>query len=463
MRRILPFALLALTGCDRCATEVINGIPDPVDQIDIFDQKQAAKVDVLWLSDNSPTMQAEQKKLANGFKDFFNQLVISSVDYHMGVITQDINDHGVLRPYTGPAVEGAAPGVRFLSSATPCSNPDVDITGLATEADIDAALLAPCPAQLVFRNLIQTGLGTAVFEQSFVQAAAALGVNDVDPVTGLPANDPPPENAGFIRPDAALYIVFVSDEDEGAKNDGTPVRYYQRLFESLKGAGNENKVAIAAITGYPAQARPGASAPPPIDEACAVLETTFDAVTTNDDPRAASFLEDLRTFSNGCFDEQDPAHSAASFAETGGRYIELACRSGGVVANMCSSDYSKALDALGANAAGLLRKFPLSKSQELVEWGADCIPDTQDDINLDCDGDQKTNGPLDAPLCVTALGIPPIETATAPHLVPRDDNNGWSLEAATNSIRFNGGFVPKPGTQVQIRYGMKPANRKCGQ
>jgi hypothetical protein len=439
--------LAASTACDRCGTEVIGGLPQPVDQVDVFEQKQAAKVDVLWMVDNSESMDAEQKKVAERFNEFFSQLIRSAVDYHIGVVTSDPNDNGVLRAYTGPSVNGCS-NCRFITTDVSCDNPAVDISSVSN-SEIDGLLEDECQAQLVFRKLVSVGIEGSSSEQGFPQAAAALGAKDVDPATGLPLNNPPPENEGFIRPDAALYIVFVSDEEEGDKEDGTPVRYYQRLFESLKGAGNENKVAIAAITGYPTD-NPDL---PPIGEVCNVLQTTFDSNNGNDDPRASLLIEEMRNnFRAGCFDEEAPEGEAAGHAETGGRYLELACRTGGVVANMCEADYTTALDALGANAAGLIRKFPLSHSVLEIEWGGDCQPDTEDDVFIDCDDDGKTNGPLDGPLCVTAADL----TESEPHLVPRDPNAGWDLEASTNSVRFDGGFLPKPGTQVQIRYLLRP-------
>ncbi len=454
----LSLALGALAaGCDRCAVEPITSIPDAVDQVDVFDQKQAAEVDVLWMIDNSPSMEAEQKKIAERFNDFFNELLVSAVDYHIGVISSDAAEGGVLRAYTGPPV-GGCNGCRFVTKDTPCDNPSVDISGLSSEQEIDDKLATECPAQLVFRNLAQTGSDGPPNEKGFLQAAQALGVADVDPATGMPLNDVPTENAGFLRPEAALYIVFVSDEDEGEKENGAPVRYYQRLFESLKGAGNENKVAVAAITGFP-----DADPPAPLADVCSILQTTFDANNANDDPRANALVEALRNYPDGCNDEQAGPNDSNSFAETGGRYIELACRTGGVIADMCKADYSTALDALGANAAGLLRKFTLSLNQADIEWGSDCIPDTADDIALDCDEDGKKDGPLDGPICVKALGIQgACESTDSAHLVPRDDNCGWTLEVATNSIRFNGGFIPEPGTQVEVRYLKKPANRRCG-
>jgi len=438
-------------GCDRCQTEVINGIPDAVDQVDVFEQKKAARVDILWMVDNSGSMVAEQKKIAERFNDFFNQLLISAVDYHIGVVSSDLGENGVLRQYTGPQV-GGCNGCRFLTKDVPCDNPDVDISGLTDEASIDAKLADDCPAQLVFRNLVQTGSSGPAIEQGFKQVATALGAFHVDPATGLPLRDVPAENADFIRDDASLYIVFVSDEDEGDKDQGPPVRYFQRLFESLKGPGNENKVAVAAITGYPTD-----NPPAPIADVCGVLESG------GADPRENAVIATLNDFQNGCRDPDAPANDSNAFAETGGRYIELACATGGVVADMCDADYNTALDALGANAAGLLRKFTLSLSQDQIQWGNDCVADTQDDIALDCDNDGKTNGALDGPVCVTALGIQgDCETQNAAHLVPRDDTCGWTLEGATNSIRFNGGFIPEPNSEVQVRYLKRPENQPCG-
>lgn len=455
MRRILLLVALAtVAGCDRCQTEVIEGVPQATDQVDVFEQKQAAEVDVLWMVDNSGSMAAEQAKVAERFNQFFSQLIRSAVDYHIGVVTSDPAENGVLHVYDGPPVDGCN-ACRFITKDVACANPDVDITDLTDETAIENKLLDECPAQLVFRKLVRVGIEGSPFEEGFPQAAAALGAKDVDPATGIPLGNPPPENEGFLRQNASLYIVFVSDEDEGAKNDGTPVRYYQRLFESLKGAGNENKVAIAAITGYPFD-----DALPPIGDVCGVLQTTFDTNVANDDARAASLVEALRDFGDGCVDLEGDPNDGNSRAETGGRYIELACRTGGVVANMCDADYSSALDALGANAAGLLRKFTLSRPQAEIAFGSDCQPYTDDDQPLDCDDDGSTNGPLDGPICVTAVGL----EGTDPALVPRDDVNGWTFEGPTNSVRFDGGFLPKPGSSVEIRYIIRSRNdlRTCG-
>lgn len=448
----LPVLLLSLTyGCD-CDPEVINQIAVPTTQDDVFEQKSAAQVDILWMIDNSGSMAAEQEKVADRFNQFFNQLIISGVDYHIGVITSDPRDGGILQQYNGPAVADCA-ACRFITKDVACANPEVDVTDLNTEAEIESRLLAECPAQLVFRKLIKVGVNGSSFEEGFVQASQALGARTIDQTTGFPDGNVPTENAGFIRPEASLYIVFVSDEEEGAKQDGTPVRYYQRLFEGLKAAGNENNVAVAAITGYPID-----NAPAPIEEVCEILSTTFDNNPGNDDPRAGAVKEALANFNNGCVDVEGTPGDDNAFAEVGGRYIELACRTGGVVANMCEADYSTALDALGANAAGLLRKFTISLPSRLND-GADCALFTADDaeLNQDCDGDDLRNGESDGPMCVTAQCI----GDSAPRLMQHDVD--WIWEESTSSVRFSGRCVPAPNTNVNVTYGIRAENdTSCG-
>lgn len=454
----LPLVLSLSTmaaACEICEVAEIGQIPVPDDVVDVFEQKQAAQVDILWVIDNSESMAAEQSKIAGRFADFFRQLIVSRVDYHIGVITTDPAENGELRPYEGTAVQGCDPaaGCRWITNQVSCANPDVTTTGL-NELEVEQLLLDECQAQAVFRKLITAGIDGSSFEEGFTVAAMATGANVIDAATGLPTGQVPQVNQGFLRPNASLYIVFVSDEDEGAKQDGSPVFYYYRLFESLKGAGNENLVSVSAITGWPRS-----DTLPDLSEVCGVLATTFDGNPANDAPEAAAIKEAL-TSGGGCVDESGQANDPNAFAETGSRYIELACRTGGVVANMCDADYSVALDRLGANAAGLLRKFTLSKGAN-IRAGADCVPFTEDDDVhfLDCDDDGSTAGELDDIICVSARRID--SEPGDENLVKRDVD--WTWEPSTNSIRFDGSFVPAPGSQVTIRYREREQGQQCAQ
>ena len=451
MRRFVPalvLSLVAFSSCRNCDPEVTPRLGGG-EQIDVFEQKAAAQVDILWVVDNSQSMESEQNKIASAFNQFFSQLITSQVDYHIGIVTTDPAERGVLRQYQGPTVNGCT-GCRFVTKDIACPNPATDVSALTAEVAIEAQLGAECPAQLVFRKLIRVGIEGSAFEQGFVQAATALGVAEIDPLTSLPTGNAPAENAGFIRPEASLYVIFVSDEDEGAKRDGTPVHYYERLFESLKGAGNENKVAVASITGYPADA-----SLPDLADVCNVLLNPSDA-------RRQVLLDAFNANPpQGCIAEDGTAGDPNSQAELGSRYIDLACRTGGVIANMCKSDYSTALDALGANAAGLLRKFTASQPQ-CLDSGSDCILGTADDpardLALDCDENGTTADAVDGVICVKAQCL----GSATPTLVARSDVDGWSYESSTSSIRFNGGCVPAPGTSVEIRYKLRePTDTDC--
>jgi hypothetical protein len=448
-QRALIGALLMIPviGCE-CDADPIFNIPPPEDQIDVFDQKQAAEVDILWVIDNSESMAAEQQKISDRFAEFFSQLIISEVDYHIGVVTTDPADFGVLRQYDGSDVPGCDQ-CRFITNEVGCANPAVSVVGL-DDAQAESTLASECQAQLVFRRLVRAGINGSSFEEGFTSAASALGGGTVD-ATGFPTGEIPTENNGFLRQNASLFVIFVSDEDEGAKQDGSPIRYYQRLFESLKGAGNENLVSVSAIVGWPLEGAPD------IAEVCGILETTFDGVQSTDDPRASLVKEIMTTQGIGCFDEGgtgDPSDAA----ETGGRYIELACRTGGVITNMCQSDYSTALDQLGANAAGLLRRFDISAPDD-IKAGPDCVPlsgdeSLEDVLDCDDDGEKNLDDGFDNTICVRAVGIddPLPETPEDYPLVPNDPVNGWVYESTTNSIRFNGSFIPKPGSQVFLQY-----------
>ena len=125
---------------------------------------------------------------------------------------------------------------------------------------------------------------------------------------------------------------------------------------------------------------------------------------------------------------------------------------------MCEADYTTALDALGANAAGLLRKFTISEPNRIAS-GSDCVMfgAAADEANIDCDGDGQFNGPNDAPMCVSAQ----CAGEDAPRLLTRGVE--WVWEQTTSSVRFSGRCVPAPNTEVVVTYGLRATNdTSCG-
>jgi len=427
MRTTLPLIALglALAGCPE---DEIYRVPQAQVQVDVFDQKTAAEVDVLWVVDNSQSMAPIQNRIASRFVDFFNQLQGSKVDYHIGVVTTDADGEvGKLRAYTGRAVSNCAGNCYYISRDVGCDDPASPET---------------CDARMVFENLIHVGIEGANYERGLLSASKALGLH-VDGEGTF--QDAPAENASFLRENADLHIIFVSDEDDNSHGSDAwwASRYYTRLFERLKGAGNENKVTISAIVGDPK--RPAGLEPGSV---CA-------AWRSDPEGNEIDFRIGPENSALGCRDTSDPGNP--SVARVGSKYLEVACASGGVFASICDGNYSTTLDRLGANAAGLRRFYRLTRRDE-IELGCDKALDTGDDRSVACGA--MTAEQYGFGICVEAVDIN--NEAAGPVVVPYDPQEGWSYEEATAGIRFNGRFVPAPGTSVSISYNLIGGIRNCG-
>ncbi len=263
---VLAVALAAVPGCEETTFHTVLKhydlfFPEGSLQVDSFEQKAAAQIDILWVIDNSGTMVEEQDNLADNFNSFISIIEQSDVDYQIGVISTDMDD---------PAHQGQLQGTPKIIGRGP-------------------------DAQDQFAANVKVGAELAGNEQGLMAAYSAL----TEPlISGA--------NAGFLREGGALAIIFVSDENDHSFGK---IEFYQRIFEQMKGAGNENRVIAAAIVG--------------------------------DQPDGC---ENLQTGS----------------AEAGTRYHELVQVVGGSIGSICSDDFSVTLNQLGLTVAGLSRKFTLS-------------------------------------------------------------------------------------------------------
>ncbi len=233
--------------------------PEGAVQKDTFVQKASAKIDVLWIVDNSASMQQEQANLAANFNAFISVVEDSEVDYQIGVTSTDVDLHG-----------GSLLG-----------SPKIIVPGTNAESQ--------------FAANVQVGIDGGGHEQGLLAAHTALS----EPMISS-------GNAGFLRADAALAMIFVSDEDDHSFG---MITYYRRFFEQLKGVGNENRVMAAAIVG--------------------------------DQP-------------DGC------SNPSTGSAAAGTRYHQLAQAVGGNIGSICSDDFGATLNQMGLTVAGLDRKFTLS-------------------------------------------------------------------------------------------------------
>lgn len=134
------------------------------------------KTDILVISDNSGSMRVEQGQMGARIGSFLNQ--ITQLDWRIGIITTDMNGNG---PTQGgnlldfvTSVGGPSTGLKYITPSTPSSGSLFNSTVQRTE----------------------TGYGD---ERAIYAAISALEKS---------------AQTGFIRPEAHLSVVILSDEDE---------------------------------------------------------------------------------------------------------------------------------------------------------------------------------------------------------------------------------------------------------
>jgi hypothetical protein len=261
--------MLLLLACSDNGLHRVSGL-------DTFTQMGNAAVDVLWVIDNSVSMEQEQELVAAGIGSFLDRLdeEDTEMDLHIGAVTTDMeagnDDRGVL--LGEPA---------WLDG---------------TEPDFE----------LRFRERVAVGTDGADKEQGLSAARFAL--------TDAAANE------GFLREEANLAIVFVSDENDCSisrdfPDDGdaelcyagdpklVPVRDFVLAFQGLKG--DNAHAVVSAIVGPMGQ-------------------------------------QDCET------------------STPGQRYITTAEKLEGAVGDICDSDYTSIMDAIAGTLVAPQTVFPLS-------------------------------------------------------------------------------------------------------
>jgi hypothetical protein len=271
MRRIATWTLLlATSGCQRQFTLA------QTTRADVFQQAAPAATDLLLVVDNSYSMAAFQQRLSTGFSALVGELQAAGVDVHLGAVTTSV----------GPA---------FRSELNGCSVRDV--------AD------SPPPFQLV-------GGGFLTFDTPDLPAAFAdlvqVGVCGDGAEMGMHTawkvlTDPASVSSGFLREDATLSIVVISDEDDSSP---LPPTWYVDDLRERKGLEDRDAVLLSALNIV------------------------------------------------------DPATCTASQAENasiGARYEIAVNATGGVLGDICVEDYQPTLAAISNLTSQLIDTFELSQ------------------------------------------------------------------------------------------------------
>jgi hypothetical protein len=240
-------------------------------QLDLHKQSDGI-VDILWVIDDSGSMKNQRTTLANNFDRFIQELLKLNVNFQIGVISTNANAKGELRGTTTPIIRN--------------STPDPREAFLANTAFPDS------------RTRWEQGL-----------RMMQLALSPPLATTGL--------NAGFLRPNAALAVIAVSDEDDSSFGDPA---YYVRFLREVKGKGNENLVSFSAIAG---------------------------------------------TTPSGCTPPGEERFWG-SLAEPAFRYSSVATKTSGVVGSICDASFEGTLVSIAQALNTLRRVFPLSLKPDIA-------------------------------------------------------------------------------------------------
>ena len=187
-----------------------------------------AKVDLLFVIDNSSSMKNEQDNLVASFPGFVDSMLMqlaNTASYHVGVVSTDGYE------YNQDPCDGVLGGLITRTGGTNSSKatcaPYASGARYMSEADDLGARFA-CAAQV----------GTAGDSDEKPLEAAVRGLGPV-------LNGPGQCNEGFLRKDALLVLVIITDEEEEGSNGG-PQDWYDSLV-LIKGGIETNIVVLSLI------------------------------------------------------------------------------------------------------------------------------------------------------------------------------------------------------------------------
>ncbi len=239
MRILLPAAVstaLVLSACPSYDARVV--VPESTKEVNkVVAAGKPKPVDILFVVDNSGSMADEQEKLARNFQAFIEVLSANpDNDYRLAVVTTDLDEDGPDGfEQEGLVMNSYGPGPYFSPAGVDeraCMDTDIRhgcFRGMSGRRIIESTL-SPSEQVSVFAQTVRVGSCGAGSEKGLEAMIRAFTAN---------CND------GFVRDDANLVIVIVTDEEDEYSDRQTD--YFQALLTATgKGA---SQVRLAVIVG----------------------------------------------------------------------------------------------------------------------------------------------------------------------------------------------------------------------
>lgn len=262
-------------------------------------------IDILWVVDNSGSMENSQTNLANNFSSFIQRFQALNLDFRMGVISSD----AYLAYHYGQNSRSQLKDRGRNTQGTATCNDDTDLTSGIRVMDSNTPNLST-----VFMQNITQGICGNGDERAFSSFRHALGN---------------PLNSAFRRPGAFLSIIIVSDEDDFSHTDwqnGTNSYYFTQNYN------DSNMLPISHFTSY--------------------LDTLTNTVAGGVRNYSVSIISIL---DNTCLQQLND-----SAQKIGTRYMQLATATQGTQGSLCSN-FGTTLDLISQQVISLSSIFQLNR------------------------------------------------------------------------------------------------------
>lgn len=197
------------------------------DSVPFPDAAQCTKMDVLFVIDNSGSMAEEQANLAANFPTFIQVLEESGLDYRVGVTSTGRDySYEMETPFGNiPSSQDGGDNGALIHPAS-CGMPRAWIE----KTDPNPAALFACAANL--------GTGGPSDEMPLGAMRDALEDRMSDGT-----------NAGFLRPDALLAIVMLTDEEDCSYEQFVTLPFASSLCDSMMEPASNYVAFMDALTG----------------------------------------------------------------------------------------------------------------------------------------------------------------------------------------------------------------------
>lgn len=282
-------AATVLTGCGK-DTPSFSLLSDG----DSFTQGNASfnnQLDILFVVDNSGSMQPYQDNLANNFNSFIQAFVTKGYDFKIAVTSTQA----------------------YLSNAAHTGNSNYARFSDGYFSHTGIRVITPSTPNLtnVFMTNVRIGTNGAGDERAFSSFREALNN---------------PVNSGFLRNQAFLSVIILSDEDDFS-GDGR--------CQNCGTSHNYNAATLDPVASY---------------------LTQLDQITRSTAPYRRYNVNAIAVIDQACYQANQGTGSIM-----GVRYMDLVGRAQGLLGSICDTSFATTLNAMQSNIAELSTQFYLER------------------------------------------------------------------------------------------------------